>query len=224
MSIIKDLKQIMTLNLRANYNNLAFQTMDYYRSYQAAASGLSTDAVVEYYWFTIKPTSPAGSWERFQTDYVKLVSAFHSSVCRHTVGTRFNSANKKHLKPFIFAAPDYENSNESPPQRNNSFNHVHGLIMLQGEQITYFKDLIDKNGNDYQYTKEISQIRSVTLNEITSNDRDLYNYINYINKNTSRRSLNINPNMMLPNDKAFKAYLNEHMKPHQDGSRLKKAA
>lgn len=214
----------MTLNLRENYNDLTFQTMDYYRSYQAAASGLSTDAVVEYYWFTIKPTSPAGSWERFQTDYVKLVSAFHSSVCRHTVGTRFRFPNKKHLKSFIFAAPDYENSNESSPQHNNFFNHVQGLIMLQGEQIKYFKDLICKAGNNYQYTEELSEIRSVILNEITPNDRDLYNYINYINKNTSRRSLNINPNMILPNDEAFKAYLNEHMEPHQDGSRLKKAA
>lgn len=214
----------MTLNLRAKYNDLTFQTMDYYRSYQGAASGLSTDAVVEYYWFTIKPTSPTGSWERFQTDYTKLVAAFHSSVCRHTVGTRFRFPNKKHLKPFIFAAPDYENSNESSPQRNNSFNHVQGLIMLQGEQIKHFKDLICKNGNNYQYTEEISQIRSVTLNEITPIDGNLYAYINYINKNTSRRSLNINPNMILPNDEAFKAYLNEHMEPHQDGSRLKKAA
>lgn len=213
----------MSMMLKSYYNKLTLQNLDYYRSYQAAASGLSNDAVVEYYWFTIKPTSPKGNWERFQTEYVNLVTGFHRSVCTHMIGTRFNSPPKKHLKPFLCAAPDYDNSNETSPQRINTFHHVHGLIMLQGEQIMKFKSLIYKDKAIYQYSKSISDIRCVSLEKISSTDRDLRNYINYMNKNTARRSLNSNPNMMLPKDQAFTDYLGQFIKPHQDGSRLKKA-
>lgn len=96
--------------------------------------------------------------------------------------------------------------------------------MLQGEQIKKFKSLMYKDGDIYQYSKSISDIRCVALEKISSTDRDLRNYINYMNKNTARRSLNLNPNMMLPKDEAFIDYLGQFIKPHQDGSRLKKAA
>lgn len=210
------------MNLRQEYTDFAIKHMNLYVQNQAVKSGLSKDTVVEYFWFTIKPSAPTGKWEQFQYDYEKLVQKFHKSLCMNTIGKHYDRDKNKHLKPFICAAPDYENSNNSNPQYKNSFNHVHGIIALQGEQLKLFKTLIKENGAHYHYKISVGEIRDITIGKINNTEQDLYNYTNYISKNTNRQSRNETPIMMIPNQKSFKDYINEKIPPHQDGSRLRK--
>lgn len=207
------------MNLRYYYNDLTIDIMNHYLKYQATASGFSSVEGAEHYWFTIKPSSPSGSWEKFQSEYIKLVAGFHRSVCKRTIGTRFNREKNKHLKPFLYAAPDFENSNQSGPLFKNAFNHVHGVISLRGEQLKEFKEWLFKFETHYVYFDSIDDIRWITVDKIGSTEQDLYGYVNYMNKNSDRKSFNLNPNMMLPRDDAFMSYLSERIKPHQDGSR-----
>lgn len=210
------------MNIRSSHNNNMIETMNYYRAYQSAVSGLSNDAVVEYFWFTIKPSSPSGSWIEFQNTYPKLVASYHRLVCELTVGSQYKNKNKRHLKPFLCAAPDYEDSNNSSPKMKNTFNHVHGLICLQQDQVIKYKNSLLYDQNNYFHLHQLDDIRAIVLKEIKSSSNDLYYYINYMNKNTERRYMNINSNMTLPNDEAFTSYITKHRKPYKDGSRLNK--
>lgn len=186
------------MNLKQLYNDFTIKHMNHYIEYQAAESGLSNDAVVEYFWFTIKPLEPSGSWEKFQFELEKTVQNFHKSVCMNIIGKYYDRKKNKHLKPFIYAAPDFESSNYANPQYKNEFNHIHGLIALQGEQLNLFKKLLKKNGDYYHYGISVGNIRNITIGKIDPTQGNLSGYINYINKNTNRQSFDINPSMMIP--------------------------
>ncbi len=193
----------MQTETRKAYNQFTINTLENYKRYQIHSDPNLKDGDHTLYWFTVKLTSPTGRWNHFQMDLKKYICPFYYDVCDNLLGKIWKRTNKKHLKPFFFAAPDYENSNYQGPSTVNTFNHIHGLMCIRNDQKGDFQKLLSNEEPHYKYSKNIMGIRKITINETTSNANNNLGYINYLNKNSCRSKDNNYNEIYLPADKKF---------------------
>ncbi|QYM72037.1 hypothetical protein K1X45_11025 [Pseudochrobactrum sp. Wa41.01b-1] len=193
----------MTKELRQAYDKLTIDTLENYKLYQLENDRNIKNGDHTLYWFTIKPISPRGRWDRFQLDLKKYVCPFYYDLCERLNGKHWNKKNRKHLKPFLFAAPDYENSNNQGPLIVNDFNHVQGLICIRNDQKHILNNLLRKHNNNYTYVYKFDKVREITIAEANHTTMDNIGYKIYLNKNSNRKYDNINNFIYLPFDQKF---------------------
>lgn len=196
--------------LNKAYIKFTVDTLELYKSYQIANDITLKQGDHTLYWFTIKPSSPSRRWDHFQLELKKYVCPFYYDLCHGLIGKHYNRPNKKHLKPFLYATPDYENSNQVSPLIVNSFNHIHGIICIRNDQIIVFETLLNEFKNNYIYSNYIEDIRSIIINKVDHVYTDDIGYKVYINKNTTRKFNNINNGIFLPADKIFHTFIGKN--------------
>lgn len=206
-------KNIMNIELKQAQYQFTNNTLDNYKLYQIENDqNLKTSDHI-LYWFTIKLISPTGRWDHFQLDLKKYVCPFYYDLCEELVGKRWKRNNQKHLKPLLFAAPDYENSNIQGPLTVNAFNHIHGLISIRNDQKHILQMLLRETRNKSVYGNNFDKIREITIKEANHITTDNAGYKIYINKNADRKSGNINNGMFLPADQNFHKFIARENQP-----------
>lgn len=206
------------MHIRKLYNKFTIEKATDYLEYQHS-KGLT--GPVQYYWFTIQIKNAAGNWNQFQQEFNKYVTDFYYNLCEDLIKKRFNRDKYKHLKPFLYAAVDCEDTNSGKPQDYNHHHHIHGLILMRQSQSDVFNKILIQDGQVFNYHKSFKLITAVKLYHLKTPD-DIKRYIDYINKNLNCYNTRNNPNMYLPHDNAFIKHLNDNKKPYMDGQRLRR--
>lgn len=196
----------MSNELKKAYTQFTIDKLEDYKSYQISNDPTLRQGDHTLYWFTIKPNSPSGRWDHFQFELKNYTFPFYCDLCERLNGKQYNRDNKKHLKPFLYATPDYENSNQNEPLFVNQFNHIHGIICIRNDQTIVFETLLNEFKNNYIYKNKFDPIRNIIINKTNNITPDGIGYKTYINKNSNRKFNNINNGMFLPADKDFLAF------------------